>query len=460
MAILKLIALSALAASVGAVAWFGVPEDSREVADRVRATLMAQFAGARRSSAEPVWRWGDLERADIIAAVLATGTLRPVATVSVSAETTGQIAAIYADFNDVVERDQPIALIDPVLLEIAVEKAEADVETARAALETHLANMTRMEAALENVRADLRGVLASAALAALQLRDSESELARKRALAGSISAAELERAESSVEASGLQLRIAEAQVDSRRAAVMQAEADVRAGHSQLDSHRAALRHRAASLRETQIELERTVIRSPVDGVIIWRDAEVGQSVAGQQGIPLFTIAQDLRAMQVNASIDESEIGRIMPGQTVEFTVDAYRNQLFAGTVDQIRQTPQVQQNVVTYTVVVRAANPDLRLLPGMTANARFIIDRREQVFTVPNAALRFAPPDADLPAGRAIWVDNGGEGLRAIAVERGISDETHSEINGEGLEAGMRVVVGMERVIEGQPGGRLLVGGF
>ncbi len=423
-----------------------------------RAQTVLNDLGTSRQPPAPVWRWGAVERGDIVSAVNATGTLRPVAIVSVPATAGGEITALEADFNDTVSQGQPIALIDTTLLEIAVEMAAADRDVALAGIETQRAAIRRAEAGLENARFDLRAAQTNAENLALQVRDAERELGRRQALAASLSSVELERAASALETTQIQARVVDAQVEGRSALVNLAEAEVEAARSQLVNQYAVLRQRESALRMAEIELERSIVRAPVDGIVIGRDAEIGQTV--HSGTPLFTIAQDLRAMQVNASIDESEIGRIVPGQTVEFTVDAYRNQLFAGMVDQIRQTPQVQQNVVTYTVVVRAANPDLRLLPGMTANARFIIDRREDVFTVPNAALRFAPPDSEFPQGRAIWVDDGGDGLRPIPVERGVNDETHSEINGEGLEAGIPVVVGMERVIEGQPGGRLLVGGF
>jgi HlyD family secretion protein len=417
------------------------------------------FGGlAQRPPSGPVWRWAAVTRGDLVWAVNATGTLRPVATVSVPATAGGAITALHADFNDSITQGQPIALIDTTILEIAVQIAAADRDVALAGIETQGAAIRRAEAALESARFDLRAVQASAENLALQVRDAERELARREAQAGTLSRVELERTTSALEGALIQARVVGAQVEGRAALVNLAEADLEAARSQLVNQRAVLRQREAVLRMAEIELERSIVRAPVDGIVIGRDAEIGQTV--HPGSPLFTIAQDLRAMQVNASIDESEIGRIVPGQMVEFTVDAFRNQLFTGTVDQIRQTPQVQQNVVTYTVVVRAANPDLRLLPGMTANARFIIDRRSDVITVPNAALRFAPPDSPFPAGRAIWVDDGSGGLRPIPVERGISDETHTQITGEGLDGSLRAAIGAERLPEGQPRGRLLVGGF
>jgi HlyD family secretion protein len=266
----------------------------------------------------------------------------------------------------------------------------------------------------------------------------------------------VERAASILEVAQLQLRAVEAQADSRRAMVRLAEADVAAGESQLANLQAVLRQRTAALRQARLEYERSVVRAPVGGVVIGRNAEVGETVGN--GMTLFTIAQDLRDMQVNASIDEAEIGRIVLGQRVEFTVDAYRGRVFQGQVDQIRMTPQTQANVVTYTVIVRAPNPELLLFPGMTASARFIMDERRDVLIVPNAALRFTPPGQDAPPGPHVWVAEA-EGLRPVPVQRGLVDETRSEVSGPGLVAGMQVVTGIERQAEGPRGGRSLLGG-
>jgi len=446
-----------VAAGLGG-AWLHDPEQVRGWLDQAR--LRLDTALPARMPDAPAWRWAALERGDVVSAVMATGTLRPVATVSVNAQTDGRITRVHADFNDPVRRDQPLAQIDAALLEIAVEKSQADLESARAALDMHLATMDRIAAALENARSDLRGSRASAELAGLHLRDAERELARRRAMGASISAVEMERTESALEVAALNLRVAQAQADSRQAAVLQAEADVMAARAQLASLQAGLRHRQAALREVQIELERSVIRAPVDGVVIWREAEVGQSAQGQTGMALFTIAQDLREMQVNAAIDEAAIGRIAVGQKVEFTVDAHRGRVFEGRVDQIRQMPQAQQNVVTYTVIVRAANPDLALLPGMTANARFILAEARDVVIAPNAALRFTPAGITPPAGTHVWVE-GADGLRPVPVQRGLVDEARSEISGPGLAAGMRVVTGLERRPDpGGAGGRTLLGGL
>jgi HlyD family secretion protein len=421
-----------------------------------QAQLMARDLLPAREEPVSPWRTAVVEQDDIVSAVLATGTLRPVATVGVPATASGQITELNVDFNDAVTEGQPIALIDTALLEIAVDMAEAEFDMASASVETQRAGIRRSLAALDSARFDLRAVEANADATRLQVRDAENDLARRRAMSSTLSAIEVERAASILDVAQLQLRAVEAQADSRRAMVRLAEADVAAGESQLANLQAVLRQRTAALRQARLEYERSVVRAPVGGVVIGRNAEVGETVGN--GMTLFTIAQDLRDMQVNASIDEAEIGRIVLGQRVEFTVDAYRGRVFQGQVDQIRMTPQTQANVVTYTVIVRAPNPELLLFPGMTASARFIMDERRDVLIVPNAALRFTPPGQDAPPGPHVWVAEA-EGLRPVPVQRGLVDETRSEVSGPGLVAGMQVVTGIERQAEGPRGGRSLLGG-
>jgi hypothetical protein len=218
-----------------------------------------------------------------------------------------------------------------------------------------------------------------------------------------------------------------------------------AARSTLTNAEAVIRQSQAALRHAEIELERTAICSPVDGVVIGRDAEFGQTVAAALQAPIiFTIAQDLRDMQVNASVDESEIGRIEPGQRVEFTVDAYRDRRLEGSVEQIRKSPSTAQNVVTYTVILKAANSDLLLLPGMTASVRFVIAEARDIAIAPNAALRISPEGAAPVSGPHVWVGEAGE-FRPIPVEIGLTDEARTEIRGDGIALGLRVVTGIER---------------
>jgi HlyD family secretion protein len=415
---------------------------------------------ARSGDVLPRYRHDPATRGDLLAIVAATGSLAPVATMAVGTEVSGQIRAIFADFNDEVGEGEPIAQIDPITFEIAVDQARADLDVAMAAAETQRATIERMNAALETSRYDHQAAQAGAEEARIRADSAASEARRRHAAKRSISAADRERADADYAAALAALRGAVAVEGARAALVRQAEAEERAARSQLDNLEATVRQRAAALRHTEIQLGRTIIRSPIDGVVVDRATEVGQTVAATLESPtLFVIAQDLRDMKVDASIDESEIGRIEPGQRVEFVVDAHPDRLFDGEVAQVRKSPQTMQNVVTYTVVVKARNPDLLLLPGMTANARFIVARSLDVVKVPNAALRFRPPDRETPPGTHVWVESDA-GLEAVPVRIGLTDGTETEISGADVVEGMRVVTGVERPRQEPSAARRLIGVF
>ena len=181
-------------------------------------------------------------------------------------------------------------------------------------------------------------------------------------------------------------------LDSTREQLKAVQAQIQVSEAQVQSARAAVKQRESLLKQAQVDLERTIIRAPVDGTVILRNVDAGQTVAASLQAPvLFTIAQDLRDMQVEAAIDEADVGRLRVGMPASFAVDAFPRRNFAGEIKQIRKSPQNVQNVVSYTVVISAANPDLALLPGMTANVRIVVENRASALKVPNAALRFRP---------------------------------------------------------------------
>ena len=282
-----------------------------------------------------------LARGDVVDTVGATGALEAVTTVQVGSQVSGIIDALYADFNSIVREGEVIARLEPSLFESQVEQSRANLARSEA-------DVARLAVGLEDART--------------QLRRSE-ELAAQDLIAAS----ELEAAQVAV-------RSAEAQLQSAEASVIQSR---------------------ASLNQSEVNLGHTVITAPIDGIVIARQVDVGQTVAASMSAPeLFIIAADLTEMQVIANIDESDVGRIRPGQPVTFTVDAYAAEEFEGTVSQIRLEPVVLQNVVTYATVIDVPNNDLRLKPGMTATVTLEIARRENVLRVPNSALRFRPtPD-------------------------------------------------------------------
>jgi len=258
----------------------------------------------------------------------------------------------------------------------------------------------------------------------VNLADAERDLARKKSLVAKnfISPAELDKAKTLVAATREQERAVEAQSAVSAAQVAAAQA--------------AVRQREALLRQAQVDLERTIIRAPVNGTVILRNVDAGQTVAASLQAPvLFTIAQDLRDMQVEAAIDEADVGKLRVGQEASFTVDAFPRRSFSGKIRQIRKSPVNVQNVVSYTVVISAENDDLALLPGMTANVRVAVETRDNVLKVPNAALRFRPAPGKLwrPGAR-------GEPV-AVSVHTGLSDGTSTEIAEGPLKEGDEVIV-------------------
>lgn len=294
-----------------------------------------------------------VETGEVAKLVSASGSVRALTTVEVGSQVSGQIIELNADYNSEVQSDEIIARIDPQTFETRVESAEADVLSARAAMAVQQANIARAEATLAQ---------------------AEKEYARQEALFAADATAQ-----STLEDNERALAVAQADFDVNRA--------------QLRSSVATLSQREASLRSAKVDLERTIIRSPIDGVVISRDVDVGQTVAASFSAPiLFTIAQDLEDIRIDAAVVEADIGGINSGDAVTFTVDAYPDEQFAGEVEQVRLASEVLQNVVTYTVVIAAQNRNGRLLPGMTANVEITVDKRQDVMRIADAAVRFRPP--------------------------------------------------------------------
>ena len=294
----------------------------------------------RQPDSVPEVRTATVSTGDVIDSVGATGILEAVTTVQVGSQVSGKIQELYADFNSIVRAGEVIARLDPSLFETQVEQSKA--------------NLIRAQADVERL--------------AIAVDDAETRLARAEGLSARdlIPASELEAAQ-------VEVRLAEAQLRSSRAQMTQAE---------------------ASLNQVNVNLGHTIITSPIDGIVISRSVDVGQTVAASMQAPiLFLLAADLTKMKVNANIDESDVGRIRPGQVVTFRVDAYPDSEFEGLVSQVRLEPIVVENVVTYATQIDVPNPDLRLKPGMTATVTLEIARRNDAVRIPNAALRFRPTD-------------------------------------------------------------------
>ena len=299
------------------------------------------FYGLRTTEFVPEVSTVTLTRGDVVDTVGATGALEAVTTVQVGSQVSGIIEALYADYNSIVREGEVIARLEPSLFETQVEQGRA--------------NLARSEAEVERLQ--------------VTVEDARAQLVRAEDLSSRdlISTTELEAAQVAV-------RSAEAQLKSAQASMTQSQ---------------------ASLSQNEVNLGHTVITAPIDGIVIARQVDMGQTVAASMSAPeLFIIAADLTKMRVIANIDESDVGRIRPGQVVSFTVDAYPSEEFEGTVSQIRLEPVVLQNVVTYATVIDVPNNELKLKPGMTATVTLEIARRENILRIQNSALRFRPtPD-------------------------------------------------------------------
>lgn len=365
------------------------------------------------------YRSAAVERGSIVSLVTAMGTINPVVSVQVGTQVSGMIKSLHADFNSVVKAGDIVAVIDPEPIKARRDQAASNLEMSKA-------NLAR---------------------ARTDLAQRKRELDRVKSLV-----AQQFVSQSDVDAAVTNFQAAESQVNVAAAQVKQAE---------------------AALNAVELDLKYTVIRSPVNGIVVARNVEVGQTIAASFATPnLFLIALDLTKMQVDTNVSESDIGGIIEGKEATFTVDAYPGHQFSGTIRQVRLAPINVQNVVTYNVVVNVDNEDLRLKPGMTANVSIVVAQRDAVLKVPNAALRFMPPttgqvDRVTPAGKpskgnggaqiagtvngtmapthTVWKQGPSGELEPVHVQTGISDGLTTEIVSDGLPEGTLVVVGIER---------------
>jgi len=373
------------------------------------------FNGERKAVVR--YRSVPVERGTIVSLVTATGTINPITTIQVGSQVSGMIESLHADFNSKVTANQVVARIDPFPYQARRDQAVASLANAKAAFDK----------------------------ARIDLAQRRRELDRAKSLIGQqfISQNEVDVALTASEGAVAQLKVTEA-------AVKQAE---------------------AMLQAAELDLKYTVIRSPVDGVVISRLVEVGQRIAASFTIPmLFLIAEDVTKMQVDTNVSEADIGGIAEGKAASFTVDAYPGEQFQGRVRQVRNAPINIQNVVTYDVVVEFDNPAFRLKPGMTANVSIVVAKKENILKVPNSALRFTPPKTvrdEQASGRpakgegggrmsggglsdaatrqlAIWRQGADEALERVPVEMGISDGAYAEISSASINEGDQVIIGIE----------------
>lgn len=381
-----------------------------------------------------VYRTQDVAKGNIRSTVTATGTLSPLNTVQVGSQVSGRIQEILVDFNSVVKKGQVIARIDPSITRSAVAKSRANLQSAYASVTKARATVNETKQRYERTK----GLLAKNL-------------------------------------------VATAELESARAAYLSARATLTSAYAQSAQAR-------ADLEQAKVNLGYTTIVSPIDGVVISRAVDVGQTVAASLQAPtLFTIAEDLKAMEVHTSVAESDVGKIRTEMNVEFTVDAFPNERFRGVVKQVRNSPTTVQNVVTYDAVIRVTNDELKLRPGMTANVTFILAERRDVVAIPNTALRFTPPaeiinglgeewrflqrrlsgdsagrrgrrpradrrrsgGADAKARRAqrrsrrvVWIADETGRPSPVRVQVGITDGRNTEITGGDLVPGAKLIIG------------------
>ncbi|MDX6614787.1 MAG: HlyD family secretion protein [Blastocatellia bacterium] len=382
------------------------------------------FFGSSTGTAE--YLTAKVERGNLRNTVTATGTLQAVTTVQVGSQASGTLSALNADFNSVVKKGQVIAQLDPSVSKAQVDQARANLEQARAGLVQARAGVSQSRAGVsdaqakalaakstvQNAQSGVFGAEANLAVLKAQQDDAMSFLKQQESLlkAGVIAKRDYDIAQTAYRTAEARYNQAASQLNQAvlsqqsaassgvaqsQAQIQQTQAQVQQSQAQVQAAQAQVLQAEAALRLAEVNLAHTTITSPIDGIVVSRDVNVGQTVAASLSAPtIFTIAKDLTQMQVIANIDQADIGLVENAKSVKFSVDAFPGKDFDGQIQQMRLNPQNVQNVVTYNVVIDVANPDQKLKPGMTANLTITIDERNNVLKVPNSALRFTPQDA------------------------------------------------------------------
>jgi len=398
-----------------------------------------------------------VDRGDIESTVTTTGNLNAVITVQVGSQVSGNITALYADFNTKVKKGQLVALIDPAPFQAAVDQAKATLKSGNAAVSTAQASLAKSQSDLATAIANVASQKAALVKAQSAVDLAKVEVDRRAVLIRQdatsqedydTAKANYDQAVASLDAAKAALKAAEASADSAKKAVEVAQA-------QLQQAVATAQEDEAALAQAQLNLDHTRITAPVDGTIESRNMDVGQTVAASFQAPvIFLIAQDLTKMQVDTNVGEADVSAIRLDQQANFTVDAYPGQIFSGKVWQIRQAPINVQNVITYDVVIAVSNPDLKLFPGMTANATIFTGHARNALRIPKSALRFhlrTAVGASIPSQRSapgqqsqtIYVLDAHQQPIPTRVSLGMSDSNYVQVLG-GLHEGQKVVVGMK----------------
>lgn len=459
-----LIGMSGAIVGAAALAYTLDPNGNQHVAGMLsKAYLAATYMAAEQpvlpiiTSDAPSFRFAAVERGSIEQSVTVTGMLQPVKTVEVGSQLSGQVAKLYVDFNDAVRKGEALAQIDPRTFKAKVDEAKSTLDEALANVKIAQAKLDRARIELANARAQKEILKAKLDSAKALLASAERNVGRKTALQAHnvASATSVEDAQTDLVSKMAQEREAQKVLELNSFAVEGAAADVRRLQAELEQAQASVPEKEAVLRAAEADLDRTIIRSPIDGVIVGRFVDEGQTLAvGLEARTAFNVAHRLEDMEIHARVDETDIGKIAPGQRAYFTVDAYPDRRFYAVVRQVRKAPQVNQNVVTYTVVLATANPDGALLPGMTALVKIIIDHQDNVLKVPLAALRFQPDGVPPEKGsQSVWVRSG-PGVRRVLITTGSAGPEQVVLKSGNLSEGDEVAVGQAV----RPSGRELFG--
>jgi HlyD family secretion protein len=423
--------------------------------------------------ATPIFRTAKVELGDVAELVTASGTLQATNQVDVGSQVSGTIQNLYVDYNSRVKKGQLIAQIDPRTMQSQVTQnqanlaaAEAGVKNAQAAFETAKANIANLQAALLSAKAN-----AAKAKSTMDYGSKNYERYKQLRAENLVSQNDLETAQTSYETAKASYDAAIAQITSNEAQIDASKASARAAETNIDSAKADVSKAKAALQQSQLNLDYTRITAPVNGTVISKNVEVGQTVAASLQAPtLFSIAEDLTKMQAIASIDEADVGNVKEGQKATFTVDAYPNRNFEGVVSQIRSQPINVQNVITYQGVIDVVNPNFELRPGMTANISFIIAETNNTLKVPVSALRFKLATTNSTQSTAnkngtttrnanqskpmniartqrpklgkVYIFDQNKQPKAVEVKLGISDGNFTAIEAGPLEEGQEVIVG------------------
>ncbi|MGM9998998.1 MAG: efflux RND transporter periplasmic adaptor subunit [Candidatus Bruticola sp.] len=488
------------------------------------------FIRSRNSGSRTVFRTSPVSRGSIQSVVTATGELTAVTAVDVGSEVSGVIDKIFVEHNSTVKKGQILAQINPETLQAQVDKAEASlarsrssydsavsdadnsraaVKKAEASLLSQQAQAKKSQAEVENARAGLANSQANLHTAKANLAKSEAEYANAKAnyerwnklfdqdlvsrserddayTSMVTSKASVDASKANLEAAAASVRSAEISLQSAMISFEGAQADVEAARIQVEATRNAaasseaavagaaadVKQAEASLNSAKVDLSKTSITSPIDGIVLSIEVSEGQTVASQYQTPeLFKLAQNLDSMQVEATVDEADIGQINVGDSASFTVDAWPNKIFEGKVQEVRKAAETTNNVVTFPVIISTNNPDMCLIPGMTATVSIQTIKHNDILLVPSASLRFKPSDAveivnsddhvkdkskaeasggvdavavDKKAVRALYIEdkNNPSQLVRIEVTTGLTDGTNTEVESSELKEGDRVVIG------------------